>query len=347
MLDQYSGAIGDLLLPGLTPAEENNPFLDKFATSSTLKSKYPNEYYTQTTQGKAGEPETLYDRANKSNAKDSDKVQYAYLNSFSKEINELYAEKSKILSSNTNNKQRKVAEVQSKINDLMKEGLDNLDTLELDEANGTATIGGKEYYKANTKDGKEWKMVDEDDKPKELSLNNYAKYKNDMYDLTQEKKSREKNENASLNNTEKIEYLVNSGFHTSVKKTIYESQIGEDDSTYNNLKSISPRLDINSYLDFKLQDFSNKDDPDSNIKGKTISGTGKKDKLRYIKSSGFSDIEKLYLRGISYKGELSNSERETLYNYITKTVPVSKQKDVIVKLKDYVELENGGWGRKK
>ena len=347
LLDQYSGAVGDMLLPFLTSAEENNPFLDKFATSSTLKSKYANEYYTQTTQGKVGEPETLYDRANKSNAKDSDKVQYAYLNSFSKEINELYAEKSEILSSNTNNKQRKVAEIQSKINDLMKEGLDNLDTLELDEANGTATIGGKEYYKANRKDGSEWTKVEDDDKPKELSLNNYAKYKNDIYDLTQEKKARENNENASLNNTEKIEYLVNSGFHTSDKKAIYESQIGEDDSVYNNIKEISPRININSYLDYKLQDFSNPDDPDSNIKGENISGIGKKKKINYIKTSGFSDMEKLYLRGISYKGELSNTERERLYNYIIKTVPRHKQKDVIVKLKDYVELENGGWGRKK
>jgi hypothetical protein len=347
LLDQYSGAVGDMLLPFLTPAEENNPLLDKFATSSTMKSKYSNEYYTQTTQGKVGEPETLYDRANKSNAKDSDKVQYAYLNSFSKEINELYAEKSEILSSNTNNKQRKVAEIQSKINDLMKEGLDNLDTLELDEANGTATIGGKEYYKAKTKNGDEWTRVEDDDKPKDLSLNNYAKYKNDIYDLTQEKRRKENKENATLNNTEKIEYLVNSGFHTSTKKKIYESQIGEDDSIYNNLSAISPRININSYLDFKLQDFSNEDDPDSNIKGKTISGTGKKEKLNYIRSSGFSDIEKLYLRGISYKGELSNKERETLYNHIINTVPLAKQKDVIVKLKDYVELENGGWGRKK
>ena len=347
LIDQYSGAVGDMLLPFLTPAEENNPLLDKFATSSTLKSKYPNEYYTQTTQGKAGEPETLYDRANKSNAKDSDKVQYAYLNSFSEEINELYAEKSEILSSNTNNKQRKVAEVQSKINDLMKEGLDNLDTLELDETNGTATIGGKEYYKAKTKEGSEWKIVEEDDKPNNLSLNNYAKYKNDIYDLTQEKRRKENKETAELNNTEKIKYLANSDFNKSTKKAIYESQIGEDDSVYNNMKAINPMININSYLDYKLQDFSNPDDQNSNIKGKNISGIGKKEKLNYIKNSDFSTIEKLYLRGISYKGELSNAEREALYNYIIETVPFSKQKDVIVGLKDYVELENGGWGRNK
>lgn len=46
VLDQYSGGIGDVVLPMLTPQAENNILEDKFTTDSVMKNKHVSEYYS-------------------------------------------------------------------------------------------------------------------------------------------------------------------------------------------------------------------------------------------------------------------------------------------------------------
>ena len=47
LIDQYSGGVGDILLPLGTPQAENNVIEDKFTTDATMKSKYPGEFFAK------------------------------------------------------------------------------------------------------------------------------------------------------------------------------------------------------------------------------------------------------------------------------------------------------------
>lgn len=112
LIDQYSGGIGDVILPMITPQAKKNVVVDKFTTDSVLKNKNVSAFY-----------ETLDKQtqiANDTFATDEDTVQLMYLNSVSKEMSDLYKEKRNIQMSGVSNKEKtkKVREIQEKINSL-------------------------------------------------------------------------------------------------------------------------------------------------------------------------------------------------------------------------------------
>ena len=157
VLDQYSGAIGDIALPAMTQetaVATNNPllkgpataFLDKFTTDSVLKNKNVTNFYSLRDE--------VNKLANSAYATDEQKLSSKYLYSVSSEMGKLYAQIHSIQAdSSLSNKEKynQTRELKKQINDLAKEALANYDQINI--SGDYANIGGVQYYK--TEDG--WK----------------------------------------------------------------------------------------------------------------------------------------------------------------------------------------------
>ena len=141
LLDQYSGGIGDVLLPLGTPQAENNVIEDKFTTDPVMKSQYPADFFNKRDE--------LNVRNNSLKATDEDKLKYKYISSIQSNISNLYKQKREIQASDKTDKEKKaeLKKVQKQINELAKDSLENVDNVKI--SGESATIGDKQYYKNN------------------------------------------------------------------------------------------------------------------------------------------------------------------------------------------------------
>lgn len=117
LIDQYSGGIGDIVLPKITPQAKDNIIQDKFTANSTLKNKNPSKFYElleETTQ-----------LANDVEPVESDVLKAKYLNSVNSDMSKLYKEKRTIQMSDMTREAKKetVEEIQSKINSLAEKAI--------------------------------------------------------------------------------------------------------------------------------------------------------------------------------------------------------------------------------
>ena len=167
LLDQYGGGASDVLLPMGTPQAENNVIEDKFTTDSTMKSKYPGEFFEKIDE--------LEINKNSSNANDNDIVKYKYMSSISGEMSELYKKKREIQNSELTDEEKKkeLKNVQKEIHTLARTGLEYVDKIQSTDT--TSVIGNKQYYKQVD----EWKELtdEEKEKNKNISLKTYINYK--------------------------------------------------------------------------------------------------------------------------------------------------------------------------
>lgn len=159
VLDQYSGALGDYILPYLTQEAESGsdsisgkiiaPIKDKFTTDSVLKNKNVSELYELS--------ESYTKKANSSKSTDEDIIINKYINSVKSEISKLYAEKRKIQSSNLKDSEKfnKARDIQNQINEKAKDVLSNYNEVQI--KNNYASVGNRQYYKNNKN---EWQKVD-------------------------------------------------------------------------------------------------------------------------------------------------------------------------------------------
>lgn len=330
VLDQYSGFIGDLVLPWLTPYAENNAIIDQFTTSSILKNKVVGEFYE------------LLDNnyQNSQFATDSDKLTYQYLYNVSKEVGSLYGEKSKVQNNNilTNkDKKRKTYEIQEQINDKMQEAIDKVKKLKVSKT--TASFDGTDYYKDEED---EWKAIKEEDIPKGLSTETYADYKNKLAQATEEKKKREDDEDATLTTREKNSLLKSATYTDKEKKEIYSNILGKNDNDYKYLSKLED-INIEAYLDYKTQEIKADDDPESDIVGKTISGSKKENLIEYLNSNDeLSNLDKIYILGKSYK--LDSSQRAYIQKIVDNSDLTAEEKKEFYKnlsSSNIEELEDG------
>lgn len=160
ILDQYSGAIGDMILPTLTLEAENDsnsfmsnllaPMKDKFTTDSVMNNQNISDLYDL--------DDELTKKSKSSNASTEDILKSKYINSIQTEMNKLTAEKRTIQNDTTltnNEKYKQVKEIQKQINQLAKDGLNNYNNVEVYD--NYAKVGDKEYYKNNSD---EWQKLD-------------------------------------------------------------------------------------------------------------------------------------------------------------------------------------------
>lgn len=329
LIDQYSGGIGDVLLPEITPQAKKNVIADKFTTDSVLKNKNVGKFY-----------ETLEKQtqiANDSFATDEDQLQLKYLNSVSKEMGDLYKEKRKIQMSNISNKEKtaKVREIQEKINTLAEKGLSNYNTGI--KTKNSYKAGGENYYK----DGKgEWQKLDDDELKGGLSVDTYADYKQKVYKETQSKRESGKlTKTQSLKDKDKLEILLNSNYSSKEKTAIYENYIlSSTNTTYPLLKKSG--IDIDEYMKYLQQDFKSEKKDNGTTSGKTVAGSAKRKTYEYVNSMNISYEQKLLLLGTQYK--LNNAERTKLYNYV-KTLNYSQEEmqKVFEKLQGFTVYKDG------
>lgn len=160
-LDQYSGGLGDTVLPMMTPEAESGdnslvgnllaPLKSKFTTDSVMNNQNVSDFYDK--------KDELTTNAKASGATDKDILKNKYMNSVNADIADLYAQKREIQNSSLSDKEKyeQVKAIQNKIVNLTRESLDAYENVKIDGE--YATVGDK-YFKLD--DEGEWrKMTDE------------------------------------------------------------------------------------------------------------------------------------------------------------------------------------------
>ena len=153
LIDQYSGALGDIVLPNITKkvtskndnVAENlllNPLKDKFTTNAVTSSKSQNDFYEALSKAK--------DNQKWSKATDEDKARYRYLYNKNLEISEIRKEMIKVQESNKSNKEKykEVMDYTKEINKISKEAVDNSNKVKKPSDN-EFIIGDKHYTVSN------------------------------------------------------------------------------------------------------------------------------------------------------------------------------------------------------
>jgi hypothetical protein len=149
LLNQYTGVVGDVLLPMLTPEAESGdnslkgnllaPVKDAFTTDSVFNNQNVSDFYETS--------EMLTTNAKRAYATDEDILSSKYFNSINAEMGELYAKKREIQNSDLSDSEKYylVREIQKKIDALAKEGLETYDDVVID--GNYASVGDRHYRK--------------------------------------------------------------------------------------------------------------------------------------------------------------------------------------------------------
>lgn len=170
VLDQYSGGVGDLLLPMMTPEAERgedsilgklaSPWVDKFTTDSTLNNQNVTDFYDL--------KDELTINANSSKATDNDLLMSSYMNSISSELNALYKEKREIQNSRMSDAEKfaEARRVQQEIVDTMKNAMSTYEGISYkrDAKTGEqyALIGDKVFKRYNGEYDHSWRILDKE-----------------------------------------------------------------------------------------------------------------------------------------------------------------------------------------
>ncbi len=149
LLDQYSGGVGDVVLPMMTDEAESGddsaagkliaPMRDKFTADSVLNNQVVSDFYDTV--------EILRVNANASDASDQDILMSKYINGVNQELGELYARKREIQSSDQSDskKYREVRRLQEQINKTAEQALHSYRRVDI--IGNLATVGDETYIR--------------------------------------------------------------------------------------------------------------------------------------------------------------------------------------------------------
>ncbi len=140
-------------------------------------------------------------------------------------------------------------------------------------------------------------------------------------------------------NKRKMQVLADSNYTKTAKAIIYENTLGSDDSLYNDVMK-STGIDMNEYLNYKLQEFTSDKKDDGTEDGKTISGSKKAKVYNYVNNMKITGKQRMLLLGTQYK--LTDSERATLANYV-KDLNITKAEklEIYKKLQGFTVYKDG------
>lgn len=301
VLDQYTGGIGDMLLPLITEEAQTDsdsipdmmlaPIRDKFVVNSTSDNKYASDLYTLT--------DKMDKVTSDIKATDEYKIQDSYLYSITSEMAELYQERrdaqaNKNLSKSE--KYKKVQSIQEQINSLAKEGLDNYNNVE--KTDNYAIVGGREFNKYTTDDGEErWGRPREDElndlNSMGMTLQEKSSYYRAKTDISSIKDEYKGSKDYTGQKREIIATIKDSGLNDEQKSYLYDKYYASSE-TLEVVKAIG--IDFDSYLDYEYQNFTADKDAD----GKSISGSKKQKVFDYINSMDIGFEEKVILAKLQY-----------------------------------------------
>jgi hypothetical protein len=122
LIDQYSGVIGDIILPMTTPKYDKGVLEKTFVYDAVSSNKYSSQFY------KLLEEENY----KKTDGDMLAKARFKFLNKVKNSLSELYKEQQKINNSNLSNKEKEqqVKAIQILINNTQKNALENVKTFE-------------------------------------------------------------------------------------------------------------------------------------------------------------------------------------------------------------------------
>ena len=329
VLEQYTGGLGDMVLPLITEEAQSDsdsipemmlaPIRDKFTANSTSDNKYASDIYT------------LSDKMDKatSDIKETDeyKIQDSYLYDITSQMAELYQERRDVqadTSLSKSEKYKKAQSIQEQINSLAKEGLDNYKNVQ--KTDNYAIVGGREFNKYTTDDGKErW------GKPREDELNDlnsmgmtlyekssYFKAKTDISSIKDEYKD---SEDYVGQKRDIIDVIKNTYLNDEQKSYLYDRYYGNTE-TLGIINAIG--IDFDSYLDYEYQNFTS--DKDEN--GKSISGSKKQKVFDYINSMDIDFEQKLILAKLQYKNY--NEYNYDIIDYLNNNDDISYEDEVSI-----------------
>ena len=155
LLDQYSGGLGDMVLPTLTPEAESGdnslmgnilaPWKKEITTDMVLNNKNPGDFYDL--------KDNLEKLSNSKNATEEDSMRSMYMDSVSWEMGDLYAQKREWQNSGFSDakKYEKVREIQEQINELAKAAMEGYNDVSID---GLYSEVGDRRYNKDAESGK-------------------------------------------------------------------------------------------------------------------------------------------------------------------------------------------------
>ncbi len=314
VLDQYSGGVGDVLLPLLTPQTRSNPISKKFTTDSVLYNKNVTEFFDK-----------VYNYQKINNDKDAteeDKIKYKYLSSIKADVNKLYEEKRNVQMANISNKEKKelVRQIQEEINLLMEDALNNYEDVEKKE--NYARIADMEYYK-NSKG--EWTKAQSKEiaeiEQLDFDKNEYFKVKSNINKIQSEENIGYEDKKGKI-----IEEIINSNLNDEQKGYVYSKY-------YENTEHIlKAKIPMNVYLDYQNKIKNLKTNENINKKQHIINS---------IESLKTTAINKLML--YAFEGYTLSSEQKTkIFEHIDK-FKISKQEkeSILRKMKTFEWTETG------
>ena len=314
VIDQYSGGVGDILLPTITKeASSDNdsvlgtalaPVKDQFIVNSTTDNKYVSEFYDTN--------DKLTVKANSYKATDDDLLKKKYMSSMSSELSKLYAEKREVQNDETMSRSerfKKSQNIKNEINRISKEALDSYNNLE--KYDNYATVGESEYYKNNKGS---WSKINEKESDYLNSLgltsrekDSYFNTSNQIYQIKNDYKDRIANatdeEKTNLNVQKKtniINSIKNSGLTNEAKAYLYDKSYGDTD-VLNALTDLN--VNMNAYLDLEAQNFTY----DKYVNGKSVPNSKKRKVFNYINSMNIPYEQKLILAKLKYTSYNDNN----------------------------------------
>ena len=300
VINQYSGVLGDLVLPQITPKAStgsSNPIMnilrDNYSFDAANSSKNVGDFYD--VKGK------LNTKASGLNPSSKDKLESQYMNKQAQKMYALYDKKQKIqMDKNLSKKEKyqQALEVQKEINKFAKKATENVKKVDIKK--NTATIGNDLYYK-NKNSNSGWSQENEKTTQKRealgLSPEKYYYYKNDE------------------------SYKTSDGYTKSITSGKNAKQTIAMVEAFN--------FDPSDYLEYKSKLSKIRGDKGAN--GKTIRYSARKKKIAYLNTLPISSVEKAYLMKQSdryYKSSdnslkkaiksssMSEEDKKQIYSYL-------------------------------
>lgn len=312
LLDQYTGGLGDTVLPMLTPEAESGdnslvgnllaPLKSKFTTDGVMNNQNVFDFYDK--------KDELTTNAKASGATDKDILKNKYMNSINAELADLYAQKREIQNSTYHSDEEKyemVRTIQNKIVGLTRESLDAYENVNIDGE--YATVGDK-YFKLN--DEGEWQKLSDDQVTKHLITSeaegeSYAT-NGDVHYRWYQKEGESEGEWRKITDKEyEKQEEVTSGLGISPEE--YWSNKEEHDYAYEYPENYAVSKAVGGYEAFRTYSSELYDiKADKDAYGKSISGSRKEKVLNYINGLDITYGEKLVL----FKSEYNADDT---YNY--------------------------------
>ena len=346
VLDQYSGAIGDMLLPMITPeAERGNdtllgnmiaPITDKFTTDSVMKNQNVSDFYD--TKGK------LNTNAKGSGATEEDVLMNKYMNSINDELSDLYAEKRKIQNSDLSNaeKYEAVRNIQKQIVDLTREGLATYDDIDYQTARDGEYVNiGNRYFKQDEEG--EWNKLSDDQVTKykvtsEAGDSNYATDGEVHYRWYEAEDGEEGWRKISDKELERQTEITDG---LGITPEAYWNNKEEYTYAFDYPENYAVSKAVGGYESFRtytseLYDIS----ADKDKYGKSITGSRKEKVVDYINNLDADYYTKLILFKYEYNSD--DSHNMEIINYLNGREDISFEEEIVILRKLGFEVDSKG-----